>query len=92
MCTLPEALKDIEQTRNDFAVTTALPPGDFKKLIATAHGARAAIVIYGLLRLEGNQRTRIQDEIKALRVEVTSEKAALSAPMIKKIMDVLWDC
>ena len=88
---VPEALDRCEQLRGDFDVKTPLPEGEFRKLVQTAESTRCAIMLYQLFKMDGDQSSRIQAEVKDLRGKTKSnEKDLLPAPMCKKIVKVLW--
>ena len=67
-----------------------MPPGDFDKLLKTAHAARCAIMLRQIFACTGDVSERVKVEIRAMR-EATegTEKTMFPVPMARKIIEAM---
>ena len=82
-----EAWKKSRQLRSDFATGVPLPPGDFDKLLHSAHAARTAIMLFQIFKCEGDVTERVRNELRSMRTSTKlTEKDLFPTPLCKKIV------
>jgi len=86
---LSQALAHARTLRADFAVSSALPAGDWDKLVQTSHAARAALVLNQLFKMDGDQLDKIQAELRQLRSSCEHEKKVFPSVFVDKIVKAL---